>query len=198
MKLLFQYFQTTFCFSSFYKWNLEILSSFNFCHFWEWTCNCSDQTQTLKKGGPTHLDLEGGDSLKNQEGLANLWLLLQLMTMTTNTSTITTHCHYFYHYHHHCHHYHWHYHYLYHNHYNYHYHYQILLSDRLPKQARWVYPILSAWDFPLCPTEWIILFWLQIKFTFLRTITLFWSIKTQKRTLPISSHVSRSLASSAS
>ena len=33
--------------------------------------NCSDQTQTLKKGGPTHLDLEGGDSLKNQEGLAN-------------------------------------------------------------------------------------------------------------------------------
>ena len=183
MKLLFQFFQTTFCFSSFYKWNLEILSSFNFCHFWEWTCNCSDQTQTLKKGGPTHLDLEGGDSLKNQEELANSWLLLQLMTMTTNTSTTTTHCHYHHHnhHHHHRHHYHWHYHYLYRNHYNYHYHYQILLSDRLPKQARWVYPILSAWDFPLCPTEWIILFWLQIKFTFLWTITLFWSIKTQKK-----------------
>ena len=41
--------------------------------------------------------------------------------------------------------------------------------------------ILSAWDFPLCSTEWIILFWLQIKFTFLWTITLFCSIKTQKK-----------------
>ena len=34
--------------------------------------NCRDQTQILKKGGPTHLDFEGGDSLKKQKGLANL------------------------------------------------------------------------------------------------------------------------------
>ena len=179
MKLLFQYFQTMFWFSAFYKMKFGNSVKFQLLPLLG-VNNCSDQTQTLKKGAPTHLDFEGGDSLKKQEG-AGPW---PLVTSTTNDHDHQHHHHnhHHHHYHHrHHYHYHWHYYYLYHNHYNYHYHYQILLSDRLPKQARWVYPILSAWDFPLCPTEWIILFWLQIKFTFLWTITLFWSIKTQKK-----------------